>query len=250
MQYKIKNAVQVKQFNNYYKITICKNITKGRKTTKHTPKGKAGNQTKLKNSVSRSKKMVLEKALCNPWNWFVTLTLDPQKYQRDNLKKFIKDLGQFIRNYRRKYPDYAIKYILIPELHSDKKNWHMHGLFSELPFDDLEPHPVKELSEKGYLNWSAYQKRFGFNSLGAVKDPVKVSMYITKYITKDLDKSVTELDQKLYYCSRNLKTAELVSQGRLKDYIDFQMDFEGSYSKSQFVNDYEFFKKYYIEDTF
>lgn len=250
MQVKIKNAVQIKRISDYYKITVCKNITKGKKTTKHTAKGQAGNTKKLVNSISRSKKQVLEKALCNEWKWFVTLTLDPKKYERDNLKKFISDLGQWIRDYRKKYKGYAFHYLLIPERHADGKNWHMHGLLSDLPWEDLEPHPVQKLSEKGYINWSAYEKKFGFNSLGVIRNPVKCSMYITKYITKDLDKSVTALDQKLYYSSRNLKTAEVVSQGRLTEPLDFLMDFEGLYSKSQFVDSYEFFKKYYLEDDF
>ena len=124
----------------------------------------------------------------------------------------------------------------------------MHGLLSELPWDDIEPHPVQELSEKGYVNWAAYEKKFGFNSMGVIRDPVKCSMYITKYITKDLDRSVTALDQKLYYSSRGLKTAEVVEQGRLTEPLDFHMDFEGLYSKSQFVDSYEFFKKYYMKD--
>ncbi|MEG2311513.1 MAG: hypothetical protein RSB72_02310 [Bacilli bacterium] len=250
MQYKIKNAVQIKKFSDYYKITVCKNITKGKKSTKFVPKGKGGNNKKLSNSISRSKKQVLEKALCNEWLWFATLTLDPKKYVRDDLKTFIKDLGQFIRDQRKKYKDVKIKYLLIPELHADGKNWHLHGLFSDIPIADIEPHPLKKLSEKGYINWVTYQDQFGFNSLGAVKDPVKCSMYITKYISKDLDKAVTALDQKLYYCSRGLKTAEIVAQGRLTQPINFKMAFEGLYSKSQFVDDYEFFKCYYIDDKF
>lgn len=248
MSYKIKNAVQIKKFADYYKITVCKNITKGMKTTRHTPKGKAGNTEKLSQSISRSRKQVLEKALCNEWHWFVTLTLDPKRYERDNLKIFIKDLGQFIRDYRKKHTAFQIKYLLIPELHADGKNWHMHGLLSELPWDDIEPHPVQELSEKGYVNWAAYEKKFGFNSMGAIRDPVKCSMYITKYITKDLDRSVTAFNQKLYYSSRGLKTAEVIEQGRLTEPLDFHMDFEGIYSKSQFVDSYEFFKKYYMKD--
>ncbi|WP_195539246.1 rolling circle replication-associated protein [Eubacterium maltosivorans] len=248
MSYKIKNAVQIKKFADYYKITVCKNITKGMKTTRHTPKGKAGNTEKLSQSISRSRKQVLEKALCNEWHWFVTLTLDPKRYERDNLKIFIKDLGQFIRDYRKKHTAFQIKYLLIPELHADGKNWHMHGLLSELPWDDIEPHPVRELSEKGYFNWAAYEKKFGFNSMGAIRDPVKCSLYITKYITKDLDRSVTALNQKLYYSSRGLKTAEVVEQGRLTEPLDFHMDFEGLYSKSQFVDSYAFFEKYYIKD--
>lgn len=250
MEYKIYNAVQVKKMADYYKLTITKEVTYGRSIRKYTPKGKA-NQKKLKNNVQRAKNTVLEKALCNDWTWFVTLTLDKAKYQRDNLSVFQKDLSQWIRDYRKKYrkqnPAFDVKYLFIPELHADGKNWHMHGLLSELPWDDLEPHPVRSLSEKGYLNWAPYQKKFGFCSLGAIRDNTRTALYITKYITKDLARSVTDLDANLYYCSTGLNKAEVVSKGKLTKAVDFSLDFEGAWCSQQFVDQYDFFKDYYLE---
>lgn len=249
MQVKIKNAVQIKKFYNYYKITICNEIRKGNRKVNYVGKGQK-NENKLLPSIQRSKKTVMEKAICNEWTWFCTLTLDKEKYQRDDLKKFIKDLSQFIRDYRKKYPDYKLHYLLIPELHSDNVNWHMHGLFSDLPIDDLDVHPLRKEAEKGYVVWKPYNKKFGFSSLGVIKDRTKTALYITKYITKDLNNTSIELNNKLYYCSRGLKTAEMVSQGILIDYINFEMDFEGIYAKAQFVNDYAFFKEFYNEQEF
>ncbi|MEG0378370.1 MAG: hypothetical protein RR614_07815, partial [Eubacterium sp.] len=187
------------------------------------------------------------KALCNDWDFFITLTLDPLKYNRSDLKTYIKDLGQFIRDARKKYQT-DIKYLLIPELHKDGENWHMHGLLSGLSWNDIAPHPIKKMSNKGYFVWSSYADKFGFCSIAPIQDPAKVSLYITKYISKDLNKSVTDVNRKMYYCSRGLKTAEVVSEGQLYEPLEFNMAFEGLFTKSQFVESYDWFKRFYIEE--
>lgn len=247
MQTQKKQVVQIKKFRDCYKITVCKTLIYGKKDLKPIRQKGSVNSKKLNNNISRAKKMVLEYALCNDWDFFITLTLDPKKYNRSDLKTFIKDLGQFIRDSRKKHQT-DIKYLLIPELHKDGQNWHIHGLIRGLSWNDIEPHPVKKLSDKGYFNWVSYAKKFGFCSIGAIKDPVKVSMYVTKYLSKDLDKSVTEVNSKLYYNSRGLKTAEVVSEGRLLNPLPFKMAFEGLFTKSQFAESYDWFKAFYLEE--
>ncbi|WP_270655793.1 rolling circle replication-associated protein [Eubacterium callanderi] len=200
----------------------------------------------MAHSLSRTKSQVLEYALCNDWNWFGTFTLNPKKYKRDDLDTFIKDLGQFIRDQRKKY-QMDIKYLLIPELHKDGKNWHMHGLLSEIPYQDMEPHPLKKLSEKGYISWGSYCQKFGFNSLGPIRDNIKTALYITKYISKNLDNTSIKVNKKMFYSSRGLKKAEKIKEGQLTKPLDFPMAFEGLYSKSTFVDSIDWFKDYFKE---
>lgn len=69
--------------------------------SQHTRKGSISD-VKSENNISRAKSRVFELALCNEWDIFLTFTLDPKKYDRDDLKKFQKDLGQFIRDYKQK----------------------------------------------------------------------------------------------------------------------------------------------------
>ena len=170
-----------------------------------------------------------EYALCNNFEYFATFTLDKDKYNRYNLSKFIKDLGQFIRDYRKKYNS-NIQYLLIPEMHKDGA-WHMHGLLMGIKeehlisFDDVPGVPGK-LKNKGYYNFVLYEKKFGFNSLGKIKDTDKVANYITKYITKDFGKDI-ELNHKSYYCSRGLKKSVEVKRGLLLSPIKY--DYENEY---------------------
>ena len=57
-------------------------------------------ETKLDNSFSRARSMVLQYALCNPWDYFFTGTLDERLADRYNLDRYAKRLMQFIRTDR------------------------------------------------------------------------------------------------------------------------------------------------------
>lgn len=155
-------------------------------------------------NVRRSRSAITELALCNEWDYFVTLTLSPEKFDRHDLKTWQKALSTWIGNFNRKH-DCKLKYLLIPEHHEDGC-WHMHGLFAGLPADCLC------INQHGYLDFPEYAERFGFINLGPVKDPVRVARYITKYVSKQLSERSQELGAHLYYCSRGLARKELVAE--------------------------------------
>lgn len=133
-----------------------------------------------------------------------------------------------IRNYRRDI-NLDIQYILIPEQHKDGA-WHMHGLINGLPLNQL----VK--NDNGYLEWPKYSKRFGYMSLGEIKDKLAVSKYITKYITKNMynECGVSERNKKTYYASRGLKKAEKIKEGTLSviENDSIPWNFENEYIKN------------------
>lgn len=182
---------------------------------------------KLRNNISRANSKVFEYAYCNPWDYFVTLTIDGSKYQRDDLGTYYKAFSQWLRDYKKKYNlDFA--YVLIPELHKDGKSWHMHGLLHGLPLEHLT------LNDNGYLDWEPYRRKFGYISIDRIRDQARTASYITKYISKDLSKCITECNAKMYYCSRGLKTATEVLRGTLIDGI--VPDFENEYLKLQWFD--------------
>lgn len=177
-----------------------------------------GRDRKLDSAISRARKNVLELALCNPWHWFGTFTLDKEKYNRYDLEKFHKDFTQWIRDQRKK-TGAAIRFLLVPELHQDGA-WHMHGLLYGVPdtvsFADLRSRLHTNVPDKlvsgNYHCWMGFHQKFGFCSLGAIRDPVAVSFYISKYVTKSLEDSGVEVGKHLYYCSRGLDRSVLHSQ--------------------------------------
>lgn len=186
-----------------------------------------GNDEKLSNNIARARGRVLELALCNPWEWFVTLTLDGDKQDRTDLDGFIKDLGNWIGNFNRKY-GCNMKYILVPELHKDGKSWHMHGLFHGVPDSAL----VR--NEHGYWDIPYYRNRFGYISLSAVRDHEKVSHYITKYISKSMSARVGDMAKHLFYSSRGLDGKVLALESAHIPVVDGA--YESDYTVSKWVS--------------
>lgn len=235
----ITDYYNIKQYNDdMYKLTYCKKPIKraGFEDKNNIKRSRDVNDVKLSNNVARARAMVFEYALCNDFEYFVTLTLNKDLQDRYDLKGYIKRLGQFIRNYRRDHGA-DIQYLLIPEKHRDGA-WHMHGLFKGIPAEHLS------INENGYMDWKAYSKKFGFISLDKIKNKEACSKYITKYVSKSFDKErgVTEKESKLYYCSRGLKRAKKKRDGTLSRYqlerIPFS--FENDYVKTGFFTSQQY----------
>lgn len=194
------------------------------------------NEKKLSNNVSRARNKIYELASCNPWDLFVTLTIDSNKFDRQDLEKYHKSFVIFLRDYGKKY-GIKIKFLLIPELHSDGKSWHIHGLFYGLPTSHLHQFQigdtmglkVAEKVKNGDIvyKWTPYENKFGWCVLEPIKNHEAVSKYIVKYINKDLEKSVTDLNAHLYYHSRNLNEATTLMRGTLT--ADIGYDFANEY---------------------
>ena len=175
-------------------------------------------ETKLDSAYSRARSMIRQYGLCNPWDYFVTLTLDKNKYNRHDLGRFKKDLSQFIRDMRKKYGENGgkrLSFLLVPENHKDGA-WHMHGLIYGLPDGAVSPfvrgvHPDK-LVNGGFLDWPDYAKKFGFVSLGKIRDQLSTVLYTTKYINKDIEALAELRGEHLYMASRPLNTAETIAE--------------------------------------
>lgn len=199
---------------------------------------------KLESSLSRSRRVILEKALCNHWEYFCTLTISKDKFDRSDLIAWRDTFTQWLRDYRKK--GHQVKYLIVPEQHKDG-SWHAHGLLSGIPasdliyFDTMDKNgyrtpqgrrlPLK-LRNSEYQCWMPYHQKFGFCSLGAIQNHVAASFYMTKYMTKDNDRLVSTVGLKSYYCSTGLATATK------------HIDFFGRdlYIDNLLVNDYEWCK--------
>lgn len=193
---------------------------------KHFVSSPPSDEERLSQSISRTRSRIFELAICNDFQFFCTFTLSSDKRDRFDLKNFSKDFGQFIRNFNRNRKDGSkVKYLIIPEKHQDGA-WHAHGLIQGLTSDDLI------INEHGYYDWTAYSKRFGFISLSPIRDTSACSVYITKYITKDVLKSNREAFGHLYFASQGLNGKTLIQSGFGSDTAFFKdFDFENDYLK-------------------
>lgn len=236
-KYKYNQAILKKYGDKKYKLTHLKVLrTVGIEDDVHIPIEKGSvNDIKLDENISRAKSTIFELALCNPWEWWCTFTLNPHKYDRFNLEQYHKEITQWLRNQGKKY-NVKIKFILVPEQHKDGA-WHMHGFMSGIAFnelvafniDDNIPRYIKDRLKEGQAvyNWPAYVKKFGWVDLERIKNPEACSKYVTKYINKDLARSVKEINAHTYYCSRGLERAKTIKKGTMSANIipDYENDY-------------------------
>lgn len=185
------------------------------------------NDVKLLENISRAKSKIFEYGICNDWDFFVTLTIDQDKFNRYDLKSYYKSFSQWLRDYQKKY-NLKIRYLFIPEQHQDGA-WHLHGLISGLPAEHLT------INQYGYFDWDAYKNKFGYISMDKLKDKEKASSYLLKYVGKGFGLNVTELNANLYYCSRGLKVAEVIKKGSISQNIE--PDYSNDYIESKKFSD-------------
>ena len=116
-----QGVLTIKIFGPKYKITWCKSSRKKGYELLDCDIDCEDSQNnlapvhseKLSNNISRARSMVYEYAYCNSWDYFITLTISPDKYDRYDLKGYMKDLGKFINNYCTNYHS-KVSYLLIP----------------------------------------------------------------------------------------------------------------------------------------
>jgi hypothetical protein len=213
----------------------------------HGSKGEEEQDGKLSQAFARAKSMVKQYGLCNEWQYFLTLTISGRKYDRYSLGVYINDLMQWIRDERKRYRERygegieKLSVLLVPENHKDGA-WHVHGLVNGIPeaeISDFIPgvHPQK-LIDKGFKNWPSYADKFGFCSLGEVKDKIATVLYVCKYINKHIEALKEMRGKHLYFHSRPLKKAENVADvyGRYEE-LDSVLDWHGRFCSTGMVFD-------------
>lgn len=153
-------------------------------------------------SYNRTKHKVYDIVRSNKWDYFFTLTFNPDKVDSFDYAECVEKLSKWLNNSRRKAPD--MKYMVVPELHKSGR-FHFHGLFADCDGLGFVDSGHKD-GEKIIYNVGSY--KLGFSTATRIQDLHKSCSYITKYITKDLC-SVTK-GKKRYWASRNLTQPEIV----------------------------------------
>ena len=156
------------------------------------------NDERFSNNLKRAVNQVYDLARANHFDWFITLTLDPKKVDRTNYDECAKIIRLFTMRMRHGNN----KWLIVPELHSDGKSYHFHGLVQ----GDLDLTHWK--GEVYNLN----NFEFGYTTAMKIKDPQRVATYIAKYLTKKL---AVPKGRKCYWASRSLAKPTV-------EYVDMQ----------------------------
>lgn len=181
-------------------------------------------------SLSATKNRIYNIARSNTWEWFITLTFDRNKTNASDYDMIVYRLHIFLNNLqKRKCPD--LKYLIVPELHKDKENYHFHGLISgcdNLRFRFSGHFDKKDNPVYNIINWN-----YGFTTATRIQDSNKASSYITKYVTKQSELKLKY--KKRYMCSRNIERTQ--PSFHILDEEDFLKIYAGdiTYSKNVHV---------------
>lgn len=212
--------------DKFYKITRMNCVKRKNfgdsKNSEIKVKDLGTNVNKLDKSLIRTKRNIFSLAFCNDWDYFITLTLSSEKLNRKDISGFRLKFAQWMRDKKRR-KGIDIKYLIVPELHRDLKNWHAHGFVMGVPAEDLHEfkigdtfgkHIANKINEgKSVYNWISYSKRFGFCDLEPIESRQKAANYCTKYITKDMTRCISDLDKHVYFASQGLKKFERIKEG-------------------------------------
>ena len=166
-------------------------------------------------SLGKTKNTIYNISRSNVWKWFITLTLSSQKVDRSDYDQVVKKLTTFLNNLQKRHcPN--LKYLIVPELHADKTNYHFHGLLADC--DDLEFVFNGHFDDTGKPVFNIPQWSYGFTTATLVEDTARASSYITKYVTKESEQYLKNKHR--YYTNRNtLRT--LPEKLVVDDTVDF-----------------------------
>lgn len=187
--------LKVVLLGDYVKLTSVMLKTSSKVIAEERKRENESNLKKLENNVVRAKNKINDIALANDFHYFFTLTFSP-KYDR-------YDLYQCLNKFRNhlKVMHSSIKYLIVPEQHKDGA-WHFHGFFS----DDIEPFIY--FNEYGYRSIKNMDN-LGYINIDVIKDKLRVSSYVTKYVVKNLGSGIKKY-RNSYFCSTGLKRGELL----------------------------------------
>lgn len=175
----------------------------------------------IKVSLGKTKNTIYNIARSNVWKWFITLTLNSQKVDRSDYKQVVKKLITFLNNLQKRHcPN--LKYLIVPELHKDRTNYHFHGLLAEC--DELGFVFNGHFDDNGRPVFNIPQWSYGFTTATLVESTERASSYITKYVTKESEQYLKNKHR--YYTNRNtLRTLpEKLVVGDTVDFIKTYAD--------------------------
>lgn len=192
-------------------------------TGEHVQRGKLGD-------IKRTIKEVYDLGKSNEWDWFITLTFDPEQVDSFDYSSVTEAMQKFTRVMR----DKGFRYLIVPELH-DSGRYHFHGLVQgDLPCSEaISPYTGKViLDKKGRVVYNIDIYRNGHNTATKIDDCKSAACYLTKYLSKELGEAVPK-GKKRYWASKSLNRPEI-------DYdIMSKTQFGVIYTDARYTKQYE-----------
>lgn len=194
-----------------------------------TPKYNSYTIDKLQHTLKSSRKRALDNifgyALCNEWQYFITLTFNPSIVDREDDNDIIYHWTLFRQKLQYYYAE--VKILAIPERHPTSGKLHLHCLVGNCNLDKylsraINSHTNKQIYSNGRVVFNLELFDFGFSTVVKIdSNPLKVANYLSKYVVKDFGN--IGYNKKAFYNTRNLnfKNKEYAYMG-FKSFMDFK----------------------------
>lgn len=211
------------------------------KGTQKNPKSGVGNlsEEELERykflNLQRVKQRIVDLAYENgcvvPWQYFVTLTFDKDvvgdRYDYDNICNYLK---KWFNN--QKHQNKNLEYLFVCEVHKDGA-YHFHGIVKGVTNWKLEearnPHNNRLIKINGCQIYNLTNYKLGLTTVSEIKNQEAVTVYISKYITKEL---LDIKNKKHYWCSKSLKSPQYeYFSSNLEEIKDYLKDKNIKYEK-------------------
>lgn len=204
-----------------------------------------GDLTSLYNSQNRTQRTILDYALNNDFTHLTTFTIDPKGFDSTNIDLILNKIWDSVS---RNLNLIGVKYLAVPELHKDKRKYHLHVLiiansgFEQL-FNKWGMLYNRKRKKWEYVGSEFKLWKWGFSNVKRIeKDPtdlVRLGNYLKGYVTKEL---IVAFNRKRFWASRGLKRGNVIRLGtyspyhRLIDLKSTKWDYKGK--KGYFIVSY------------
>ena len=167
----------------------------------------------------------------NDFDWFVTLTFDPELVDRADSEAVYETYDRWVNLIKHQYPSF--RYITVPEKHKDDNGcYHFHMVIGGISPDELGlvnsgkvcchwstkngicskeyfnrtfmDHKLEDTDGIPVYNISKFQ--YGFSTVSRIQSRERLNHYVKKYIDKNF--GVTDDYKKRFFYSTNLKMPE------------------------------------------
>lgn len=165
------------------------------------------NQESLSKSIQRSKRKILTliRSMDLSNAYFVTLTFDKSKVDRNNFSVCCSKTRNWLQNQRKRCGADNMAFICVPELHPQKMDaWHMHLIICN--WDNIPITDSGHKDTRGRIIYNLDLWRYGFSTAIKIEDDpltsIKLAKYVTKYFTKE--SSMIAHNKHRYFASQNI----------------------------------------------
>lgn len=208
------------KYHSYSKFKGITRDTKGQGTLTEEERERL-KYFNLLNTKSTIIDLIYHNGLIKPWKYFITLTFDDTKVNAYDYNEVRSSLVKWLNNQKHQNKD--LEYVIVPEYHKSGRI-HFHGVVRGNLNWSLSPAKNKQgrvIYKNGVKIYNLDNYKFGYTTISEIKNTEAVSVYTSKYITKEF---IDIKNAKKYWSSRSLEKPKIeyaqLDEDTLKFYID------------------------------